>query len=121
MRDVISRMVDGSRFREFKKEYGTTILTGFAHIHGYHVGIVANNGILFSNSALKATHFIELCSQRGIPLLFLVNVTGKFRFVFVPWDQLIDPISPRVYGRVESRAGWYSKGRSEDGPSSSLR
>ncbi|KAG8971089.1 hypothetical protein FRC05_011556 [Tulasnella sp. 425] len=76
MRDVISRVVDGSRFREFKKEYGTTILTGFAHIHGYHVGIVANNGILFSNSALKATHFIELCSQRGIPLLFLVNVTG---------------------------------------------
>ena len=77
MRDVISRIVDGSRFREFKKEYGTTILTGFAHIHGYHVGIIANNGILFSPSALKATHFIELCSQRGIPLLFLVNVTGR--------------------------------------------
>ncbi|KAG8901518.1 hypothetical protein FRB99_005264 [Tulasnella sp. 403] len=76
MRDVISRIVDGSRFREFKKEYGTTILTGFAHIHGYHVGIIANNGILFSPSALKATHFIELCSQRKIPLLFLVNVTG---------------------------------------------
>ncbi|KAG8998273.1 hypothetical protein FRB94_006971 [Tulasnella sp. JGI-2019a] len=76
MRDVISRIVDGSKFREFKKEYGTTILTGFAHIHGYQVGIVANNGILFSPSALKATHFIELCSQRGIPLLFLVNVAG---------------------------------------------
>ncbi|KAG6832160.1 hypothetical protein H0H92_004891 [Tricholoma furcatifolium] len=76
MRDVIARIVDGSRFREFKKEYGTTILTGFAHIHGYPVGIVANNGILFSPSALKATHFIELCSQRKIPLLFLVNVTG---------------------------------------------
>ncbi|KAG8879377.1 hypothetical protein FRB98_005695 [Tulasnella sp. 332] len=76
MRDVISRIVDGSKFREFKKEYGTTILTGFAHIHGYQVGIVANNGILFSPSALKATHFMELCSQRGIPLLFLVNVAG---------------------------------------------
>lgn len=76
MRDVISRVVDGSRFREFKKEYGTTMITGFAHVHGYEVGIVANNGILFSPSALKATHFIQLCSQRQIPLLFLVNVTG---------------------------------------------
>ncbi|KAJ8518868.1 hypothetical protein ONZ45_g4122 [Pleurotus djamor] len=76
MRDVIARIVDGSRFREFKKEYGTTMITGFAHIHGYQVGIVANNGILFSPSALKATHFIQLCSQRKIPLLFLVNVTG---------------------------------------------
>ncbi|KZT72689.1 carboxyl transferase [Daedalea quercina L-15889] len=76
MRDVIARIVDGSRFREFKKEYGTTIVTGFAHIHGYPVGIVANNGILFSQSALKATHFMQLCSQRQIPLLFLVNVTG---------------------------------------------
>ncbi|KAL0067681.1 hypothetical protein AAF712_005396 [Marasmius tenuissimus] len=76
MRDVISRIVDGSRFREFKKEYGPTIVTGFAHIHGYPVGIIANNGILFSPSALKATHFIQLCSQRQIPLLFLVNVTG---------------------------------------------
>ncbi|KAI0332473.1 carboxyl transferase [Cubamyces sp. BRFM 1775] len=76
MRDVIARIVDGSRFREFKKEYGTTMVTGFANIHGYPVGIVANNGILFSQSALKATHFIELCSQRQIPLLFLVNVTG---------------------------------------------
>ncbi|KAG8743166.1 hypothetical protein FRC10_000305 [Ceratobasidium sp. 414] len=76
MRDVIARVVDASSFREFKKEYGPTILTGFAHIHGYPVGIIANNGILFSPSALKATHFIELCSQRKIPLLFLVNVTG---------------------------------------------
>ncbi|KAJ3479344.1 hypothetical protein NLI96_g9130 [Meripilus lineatus] len=76
MRDVIARVVDGSRFREFKKEYGPTVVTGFANIHGYPVGIVANNGILFSQSALKATHFIELCSQRQIPLLFLVNVTG---------------------------------------------
>ncbi|KAI0347439.1 carboxyl transferase [Trametopsis cervina] len=76
MRDVIARVVDGSRFREFKKEYGTTIVTGFANVHGYPVGIIANNGILFSQSAIKATHFIELCSQRQIPLLFLVNVTG---------------------------------------------
>jgi len=76
MRDIIARIVDGSRFREFKKEYGSTIVTGFAHVHGYEVGIVANNGILFSPSALKATHFIQLCSQRRIPLLFLVNVTG---------------------------------------------
>ncbi|KAF8204752.1 carboxyl transferase domain-containing protein [Pholiota molesta] len=76
MRDVIARIVDGSKFREFKKEYGTTMITGFAHIHGYEVGIVANNGILFSPSALKATHFIQLCSQRQIPMLFLVNVTG---------------------------------------------
>ncbi|KAF8165578.1 carboxyl transferase [Crassisporium funariophilum] len=76
MRDVIARLVDGSKFREFKKEYGTTMITGFANIHGYEVGIVANNGILFSPSALKATHFIQMCSQRQIPLLFLVNVTG---------------------------------------------
>lgn len=101
MREVIARVVDGSRFREFKKEYGQTIVTvrcfvltearlfpaqfsclrsgdlqGFARIHGYPVGIIANNGILFSPSALKATHFIQLCSQRQIPLLFLVNVTG---------------------------------------------
>ncbi|KAF8511553.1 carboxyl transferase [Hysterangium stoloniferum] len=76
MRDVIARIVDGSQFREFKPDYGTTIVTGFARIHGYPVGIIGNNGILFSPSALKATHFIQLCSQRGIPLLFLVNVTG---------------------------------------------
>ncbi|KAI6047535.1 carboxyl transferase [Pisolithus marmoratus] len=76
MRDVIARIVDGSRFREFKREYGATIVTGFAHVHGYEVGIIANNGILFSPSALKATHFIQLCSQRQIPLLFLVNIAG---------------------------------------------
>lgn len=76
MREVIARVVDGSRFREFKREYGQTVVTGFAHIHGYPVGIIANNGILFSPSALKVTHFIQLCSQRQIPLLFLVNVTG---------------------------------------------
>ncbi|MCX6079368.1 MAG: methylcrotonoyl-CoA carboxylase [Chloroflexi bacterium] len=74
--EIIARLVDGSQFREFKARYGTTIVTGFAHIHGYPVGIIANNGVLFSESALKATHFIELCDQRGIPLLFLQNITG---------------------------------------------
>ena len=74
--EVIARLVDGSKFREFKARYGTTLVTGFARIHGYPVGIIANNGVLFSESALKATHFIELCNQRGIPLLFLQNITG---------------------------------------------
>ncbi len=74
--EVIARIVDGSEFDEFKQLYGTTLVCGFAHIWGYPVGIVANNGILFSESALKGTHFIELCSQRGIPLIFLQNVTG---------------------------------------------
>ncbi len=76
IREVIARMVDGSEFQEFKARYGKTLVTGFAHIHGYPVGIVANNGILFSESALKGTHFIELCNQRGIPLVFLQNITG---------------------------------------------
>ena len=76
VRDIIAHLVDGSKFDEFKKRYGTTIVTGFAHIHGIPVGIVANNGVLFSESALKATHFIELCNQRGIPLIFLQNITG---------------------------------------------
>jgi 3-methylcrotonyl-CoA carboxylase beta subunit len=76
VREVIARMVDGSRLDEFKQRYGTTLVTGFAHIHGYAVGIIANNGILFSESALKGAHFIELCSQRGIPLVFLQNITG---------------------------------------------
>lgn len=74
--EIIARLVDGSRFREFKARYGTTLVTGFAHIHGYPVGIIANNGVLFSESALKATHFVELCDQRGIPLIFLQNITG---------------------------------------------
>jgi 3-methylcrotonyl-CoA carboxylase beta subunit len=68
--------VDGSAFREFKARYGATLICGFAHIHGYPVGILGNNGVLFSESALKGTHFIELCDQRGIPLLFLQNITG---------------------------------------------
>ncbi len=76
IREVISRIVDGSELNEFKPLYGTTLVCGFAHIYGYPVGIVANNGILFSESALKGAHFIELCSQRKIPLIFLQNVTG---------------------------------------------
>jgi acetyl-CoA carboxylase carboxyltransferase component len=68
--------VDGSRFDEFKQRYGTTLVTGFARLHGFLVGIIANNGVLFSESALKATHFIELCNLRGIPLVFLQNITG---------------------------------------------
>jgi len=76
IREVIARTVDGSRFHEFKALYGTTLVTGFAHIYGWPVGIIANNGILFSESALKGAHFIELCAQRGIPLVFLQNITG---------------------------------------------
>jgi len=76
VREVIARVVDGSVFDEFKQLYGTTLVCGFAHIFGYPVGIVANNGILFSESALKGAHFVELCAQRGIPLIFLQNVTG---------------------------------------------
>jgi 3-methylcrotonyl-CoA carboxylase beta subunit len=75
-REIIARIVDGSRWHEFKALYATTIVCGFAHVHGHPVGILANNGVLFSASALKATHFIELCDQRGIPLLFLQNITG---------------------------------------------
>lgn len=76
IREIIARIVDASEFHEFKKLYGPSIVTGFARIDGYSVGILANNGILFSESALKATHFIELCCQRGIPLVFLQNITG---------------------------------------------
>jgi acetyl-CoA carboxylase carboxyltransferase component len=75
-REIIARIVDGSRFDEFKERYGATLVTGFARLHGFLVGIVANNGVLFSESALKATHFIELCNFRGIPLIFLQNITG---------------------------------------------
>ena len=76
VREVIARLVDGSRFAEFKAEYGTTLVTGFAHVHGHPVGIVANNGVLFGESALKGAHFIELCDKRSVPLLFLQNITG---------------------------------------------
>ena len=76
IKEIIARTVDGSRFHEFKSRYGTTLVCGFAHIHGHKVGIVANNGILFSESSLKGAHFVELCGQRGIPLVFLQNITG---------------------------------------------
>jgi acetyl-CoA carboxylase carboxyltransferase component len=74
--EIVARLVDGSRFDEFKERYGTTLVTGFARLHGFLVGIVANNGVLFSESALKGTHFIELCNLRGIPIVFLQNITG---------------------------------------------
>jgi acetyl-CoA carboxylase carboxyltransferase component len=76
VREIIARMVDGSRFDEFKERYATTLVTGFARLHGFLVGIIANNGVLFSESALKATHFIEMCNLRGVPLIFLQNITG---------------------------------------------
>lgn len=76
VREIIARLVDGSEFSEFKKEYGTTLVCGFANILGYPVGLVANNGILFSESSLKGTHFIDLCDQRGLPLVFLQNISG---------------------------------------------
>ncbi|HVB73395.1 MAG TPA: carboxyl transferase domain-containing protein [Ktedonobacteraceae bacterium] len=76
VREIIARLVDGSRFHEFKELYGTTLVCGFARLMGYPVGIIANNGILFSESALKATHFMELCAQRQTPLIFLQNITG---------------------------------------------
>lgn len=76
VREIIARLVDGSRFQEFKELYGATLVTGFAHLMGYPVGIIANNGILFSESALKGAHFIELCAQRRVPLIFLQNITG---------------------------------------------
>jgi acetyl-CoA carboxylase carboxyltransferase component len=76
VREIIARIVDGSRFDEFKERYGPTLVTGFGRIHGLLVGIVANNGVLFSESALKATHFIELCNMRSVPLVFLQNITG---------------------------------------------
>src|SRR5690606_25352281 len=76
IREVIARIVDGSRFDEFKPRFGETLVTGFAHVEGCPVGIVANNGVLFSESAIKGAHFVELCSQRSIPLIFLQNITG---------------------------------------------
>ena len=76
VREIIARLVDGSAFSEFKKNYGTTLVTGFAHVMGYPVGIIANNGILFSDSSLKGTHFIQLCDFRGLPIIFLQNISG---------------------------------------------
>ncbi len=96
MREVIARLVDGSRFDEFKARYATTLVSGFARLHGCLVGIVANNGVLFSESALKATHFIELCNLRGVPLVFLQNITGFM-------------VGPRL------RARRHRQGRRQDG------
>jgi 3-methylcrotonyl-CoA carboxylase beta subunit len=76
VREVIARMVDGSEFQEFKPAYGSTLVCGFAWIHGEPVGILANNGVLFSEAAVKGAHFIELCDQRRTPILFLQNITG---------------------------------------------
>jgi 3-methylcrotonyl-CoA carboxylase beta subunit len=76
VREVVARVVDGSRFSEFKAEYGSTLVTGFARVHGHPVGVVANNGVLFSESAMKGAHFVELCDRRSIPLLFLQNISG---------------------------------------------
>jgi acetyl-CoA carboxylase carboxyltransferase component len=76
IREIIARIVDGSEFSEFKKEYGTTLVTGFARIMGYPVGIIGNNGILFSDSSLKGTHFVDLCDHRGLPIIFLQNISG---------------------------------------------
>ena len=76
VKELIARVVDGSKFHEFKEDYGDSLVTGFAHLYGYKVGIVGNNGILFSESAIKGSHFIQLCDQRRIPILFLQNITG---------------------------------------------
>ena len=76
MRDVLGRVLDGSRFHEFKERYGKTLITGFGFLYGHPVGVVANDGVLFSESALKGAHFVQLCSKRNIPLLFLQNITG---------------------------------------------
>jgi acetyl-CoA carboxylase carboxyltransferase component len=76
VREVIARLVDGSRFDEFKPAYGTTLVTGWAHVHGYPIGILGNNGILFSDSSEKAAQFIQLCNKIDVPLLFLQNITG---------------------------------------------
>ena len=85
---MIARFVDGSEFDEFKAMYGDTLVTGFARVHGYPVGIIGNNGVLFSESAMKGTHFIQLCCQRNIPLVFLQNITGKFQSLL---DPLLNP------------------------------
>ena len=130
IRKVISRVVDGSEFDEFKQLYGDTLVTGkiffffvvcfeyilifyetigFARIYGYNVGIVANNGILFSESALKGAHFIELCSQRKIPLIFLQNITGFFFFLELCFISFVIFFFFRIYGRKILRTWWYCK------------
>lgn len=81
VREVVARLFDGSEFDEYKAMYGDTLFCGFAELYGQKVGIIGNNGVLFSESALKGTHFIELCCQRNIPLIFLQNITGTFSLV----------------------------------------
>lgn len=76
MKNVLGRVLDGSRFHEFKERYGSTLITGFGHLYGYPVGIVANDGVLFSESAQKGAHFVQMCSKRNVPLVFLQNITG---------------------------------------------
>lgn len=77
IREVIARVFDGSKFSEFKKRYGETLVCGFAKLYGKTVGVIGNNGVLFSESAIKGAHFVQLCTQRNIPLIFLQNITGK--------------------------------------------
>jgi 3-methylcrotonyl-CoA carboxylase beta subunit len=119
MREVIARLVDGSELDEFKHLYGTTIVTGFARIWGYPIGIVANNGILFNESALKASHFIELCGQRGIPLLFLQNITGfmgmwpSARISVMGGEQAASVLATVRRDNIEARGGTWPKEEEE--------
>lgn len=80
IREVIARIFDGSKFDEFKKKYGETLICGFAKLYGKTVGIIGNNGVLFSEGALKGAHFVQLCNQRNVPLIFLQNITGNHRW-----------------------------------------
>lgn len=76
MKKVLSRILDGSKFHEFKEKYGSSLVTGFGRLYGHEVGILANNGVLFTESAMKGAHFVQMCSKRNVPLLFLQNITG---------------------------------------------
>jgi 3-methylcrotonyl-CoA carboxylase beta subunit len=99
VREVIGRIVDGSRFHEFKERYGPTLVTGFAHVHGHPVGIVASNGILFSESAVKGAHFIELCDQRLVPLVFLIDPLDTRRVLGLALAACVNaPLEPAGYG-----------------------
>lgn len=111
VREVIARIVDGSRFTEFKKLYGETLVCGFAKLYGHTVGIVGNNGVLFSESALKGAHFIQLCAQRKIPLVFLQNITGKL--ICGVAGRLNNDIDLcRLHGGARCRGQWYCQKRS---------
>ena len=98
VREVIARIVDGSRFDEFKKMYGDTLVCGYARIYGQLVGIIGNNGVLFSESALKGSHFIQLCSQRKIPLVFLQNINGKSLNIQISYNSIQDFSFDRIHG-----------------------